>query len=815
MSGSNVKRAPGEAPLREVGPVKGGCLHPAISKGKLALIGALPEDKRPKLIKAVSWSKKSALDQEEVELIAIMDPSVEAGTEVAFSISKAGEDGAVADLTGKVKKSRATAKWKCEAPEPEPEKEEEQEEEKDEEEGDGEDEGRQELAVIEMPAYVFVAKCEEEEARSKCLLTVPLPPSPKGVGDAIPPPPEESDSEIPSPPSGAEDLIPPPPDAGADTIPPPPPPQAGEGTIPPPPATLAAAVVPLPPVSPPSYVVAVAVKEKGRGFLRGARYEVVRSHDSRVVATGITGGSGHVWKRVRRSGTGKYIVRILSPPGITVIPEPTSEKPLASKEVQGIWSDDRNAETPEIVVSLGKQPKFVYKNEIPENSDVKDRYVYIVERGSGKIHRAKIDEKGRAQLRLASKVKFDVYCSKRSIPDTDVRTDLEHLDENLKSKQRRWNLAHFDGWVKGVKPRDKIELTRLHRDRIERALFPKVRDILPLWLDDSLPSFGAEWPKEAYTDGRVSIDCAVCNTCSAFSKIILEGLGYKDVKTNGAAGHCTVRVVTPDDEEYIIDVSMTQFLKNSADIDGVLKDHGGFMGTTEELKAFCRDHLLDNNFAHGPVEPLALAEARELLLIRRVAKAYLEQAEAKGREDKKTKRARLLLADVEKRIPKDNRFWFVDLLGGDDEVYGQGLVRAMWETTEEEVKTRELYTLPRTEYKLQNLPVHEVEDKVRRLDKTVDQRLEEVRETWLKLRWGGFGFEDSDKLVWRELSDKEWGQHSDKGLSFLSLFRRCHDDSLVRTRAEVDVKKYRAWEAAKKSPIPAYEALQKAIESEK
>ncbi|MFC1705390.1 hypothetical protein ACFL59_01040 [Planctomycetota bacterium] len=249
MSGSNVKRAPGEAPLRDVAPAKGGRLYPAISKGKLALIRALFGEKPKKMIKAVSWGEKIAFDQDEVELIAIMEADVKAGTEVTFSISKLGEEKVIEEVSGKVADGRAAAKWTCDAPEPEEEEGEEKKEEKQGEkeetdEDDDEEGGQLDLTVLEMPAYVFVAKCEEEEARSKCLLTVPLPPSPTSVGDAVPPPPESDSEPLSPPPSAGEGMIPPPPRTCDGTIPPPP--NTSDATLPPPPNTCDAAIPPPP-----------------------------------------------------------------------------------------------------------------------------------------------------------------------------------------------------------------------------------------------------------------------------------------------------------------------------------------------------------------------------------------------------------------------------------------------------------------------------------------------------------------------------------------------------------------------------------------
>ncbi|MFC1705377.1 hypothetical protein ACFL59_00970 [Planctomycetota bacterium] len=242
MSASNVKRAPGEAPLREASLVikKVGRVHPPISKAKSALVKLIKETPG-KLIKAVFWGQKLAIDEDEVELVAVVDKCVEPDTEITFAISKVGEKKVVKEVKGKVKDGRAIAKWACEAKEPEDDKDKDKDKDKEEDEKDE----KKDVTEIEMPAYSFVAKLDDEKATSGLLLTVPLPPVPAVVG-AIPSPPQDVPG-VPPPPVLRASRLPPPPVARAGSVPPPP--VARAGSVPPPPVLAASRLPPPPPVA--------------------------------------------------------------------------------------------------------------------------------------------------------------------------------------------------------------------------------------------------------------------------------------------------------------------------------------------------------------------------------------------------------------------------------------------------------------------------------------------------------------------------------------------------------------------------------------
>jgi hypothetical protein len=106
-------------------------------------------------------------------------------------------------------------------------------------------------------------------------------------------------------------------------------------------------------------------------------------------------------------------------------------------------------------------------------------------------------------------------------------------------------------------------------------------------------------------------------------------------------------------------------MRNGSDVDARLKARGGWIGTDDELKKFCDDHIFDNNFHQAPSTPWSFYWASTVLQVQRTAEAL---------------RMLVLASDAKAAFEKERATWRFD--DPADDVYGfrDGMKRDVWAT---------------------------------------------------------------------------------------------------------------------------------------
>ncbi|HVY61453.1 MAG TPA: hypothetical protein VHF22_07355 [Planctomycetota bacterium] len=536
------------------------------------------------------------------------------------------------------------------------------------------------------------------------------------------------------------------------------------------------------PAAPPNpFVLAATLKNKADGKpLAGAAYDVVPTgQEPKPVASGKAGEDGRLTAGVPAAGN--YTIRVTEAAGARVYPAATGALEAAPRDPAPGPQD--------VLLDLGIRPRFVWKND--GGKPVKKRHVFL-----GPEVKCLTDEDGLADVSLTGDMPpFDVIACKPDASYEDTRADLLRVRMGKRAKL-------IDGLEeKDQVPATKIELRRLHRDRIERALFPHVRDIVPIYNE------------KQGVDGRDQIDIANCNVCSAITKAILVGIGYDGARVNDCGQHVSVWVTPPGEEELVIDISMPQFLRNGTAIDSEMKERGGFIGTIPELVAFARRHAIDSNFQHAPFEPWEMVRARELITYRAAAERAVDGAKAAGKKDEAAER---LLAEASAKLA--GALAFEARIGGSDDVYGPK--ETFWRRYSAEAKNPDAQ------------PAWD-RSTLDRLKKPIEERLGELQAIWKLMIVGDVALKFPQGDVVRfagvePLEPEQWGvgrgrdRDGDEfggapptvdGCGLLCLFRRSEELGGVGTTANDGAARYAAW-ARNPTPHAGYEAIRKAIERE-
>jgi hypothetical protein len=486
-------------------------------------------------------------------------------------------------------------------------------------------------------------------------------------------------------------------------------------------------------------VVFCALRDEDTGGpLVGVDY-VVTNGGGQVVAKGHTKApQALVEHRVDHSGS--YTVQVVGA-GFAVFPAPTGE-PLADGKVDAVELKKKKNPA-EVKLSLGIQPTFTFHNH--DGYPVKNRSVYLVP-AEGEIVSAPTNDDGRAELRILKDAPtFDCFSSKKLIGGELLGEDIAKVTEGQLA-------AFLDGKATDCKPAEAMKLSMLHRSRIERALFPHAAKIVPI------------------ASKGMTVDQATCNFAAGIVQAILTGLGYKAAKLNDTSIHVSNRVTPGGGGELRVDATMPQFMTNGTDVDRELKAKGGWIGTDDELEAFCEDHVGDNNCHQAPDTPWPMAWAELLVRMRCNAQAYLAQDGAPERAVVEAHLGRLtaelaeaLFFEERFEVPSDDVYGYVSS-------NGDNFARDRWEKKVAQAKQQA----------------------------TADTAPLEAKDDIGDLR-------EQAHQMWR-----------DEGVKAMrGLWRRSDQLGLNGQAADALATNYKAWEGGGGAAKPAYPAIKQAIDRER